>query len=90
MNNVVALINLHGNANLGLLTKQRPIASTTLLGRYAFIDFALSNLTNSGIDEIGILIQDHSRSIIKHLGGKNTYLKNPKTGFQNLFLNLSS
>ncbi len=87
MNNVVALINLHGNANLGLLTKQRPIASTTFLGRYAFIDFALSNLTNSGIDEIGILIQDHSRSIIKHLGGKNTYLKNPKTGFQNLFLN---
>lgn len=87
MNNVVALVNLHSQVNLGLLTKNRPMASTTFLGRYASIDFALSNLTNSGIDEIGILIQDHSRSIIKHLGGKNTYLKNPKTGFQNLFLN---
>ncbi len=87
MNNVIALIDLHNQSNLGLLTKNRPIASTTYLGRYAFIDFTLSNLTNSGVDEIGILVRDHSRSIIKHLGGKNTYLRNPKTGFQNIFLN---
>ena len=87
MNNVVALIDLHNTTNLGELTKNRPIASTTFLGRYAFIDFTLSNISNSGIDEIGILVQDHSRSIIKHLGGKNTYLRNPKTGFQSIFLN---
>lgn len=87
MNNVVALIDLHNKTQLGLLTKNRPIASTTFLGRYAFIDFTLSNLSNSGIDEVGILVQDHSRSIIKHLGGKNTYLRNPKTGFQNIFIN---
>lgn len=88
MNNVIALIDLHNTTDLGLLTKNRPIASTTFLGRYAFIDFTLSNLSNSGIDDIGILIQDHSRSIIKHFGGgKNTYLKNPKTGFQNMFIN---
>jgi glucose-1-phosphate adenylyltransferase len=87
MNNVVALVDLHNTTDLGLLSKNRPIASTTFMGRYAFIDFALSNLTNSGIDEIGILVQDHSRSIIKHFGGKNTYLRNPKTGFQNIFIN---
>lgn len=87
MRNVVALVNLHNSPNLGILTKSRPLASTTFLGRYTFIDFALSNLTNSGIDNIGILIKDHSRSIIKHLGNDATYLKNPRTGFQSLFMN---
>ncbi len=88
MKNVIALVNLHTSSNLGVLTESRPIASTTFLGRYAFMDFALSNLTNSGIDNIGILVKDHSRSIIKHLGsGESTYLKNPKTGFQSVFIN---
>lgn len=87
MNNVIALINLHNTTELGELTKNRPIASTTFLGRYAFVDFILSNLTNSGIDQFGILIKDHSRSIIKHLGGSNTFLHNTKTGFLSFFLN---
>lgn len=87
MNNVVALINLHDSTDLGLLTKNRPIASTTFLGRYAFVDFALSNLTNSNIDQIGILIKDHFRSVIKHFGGKNIYLRNTQTGFQSMFIN---
>lgn len=87
MKNVIALVDLHNTENLGVLTKSRPMASTTFLGRYTFIDFALSNLTNSGIDNIGILVKDHSRSIIKHLGSDATYLKNPKTGFQSIFIN---
>ena len=87
MKNVIALVDLHSSTELGPLTENRPLASTTILGRYTFIDFALSNLTNSGIDNIGILIKDHSRSIIKHLGGNETYLRNPKTGFQSLFIN---
>ncbi len=87
MKNVIALVNLHNSGELGVLTKSRPMASTTFLGRYTFIDFALSNLTNSGIDNIGILLKDHSRSIIKHLGSDSTYLKNPKTGFQSIFIN---
>ncbi len=87
MKNVVALVNLHNSPNLGILTQNRPLASTTFLGRYTFIDFALSNLTNSGIDNIGILVKDHSRSVIKHLGSDATYLKNPKTGFQSLLMN---
>lgn len=87
MKNVVALINLHDSPELGILTEKRPAASTTVLGRYAFIDFALSNLTNSGIDDIGIMIKDHFRSVVKHLTNNNTYLKNSKTGFFNLMIN---
>lgn len=87
MNNVVALVNLHNNKGLGLLTNNRPFASTTFLGRYAFIDFALSNITNSGIDQICIMIKDKSRSVIKHLGGNKIYLRNSKTGYNSLFIN---
>ena len=87
MKNVVALVNLHNSPDCGLLTEKRPLASTTVLGRYAFIDFALSNLTNSGIDDIGIMIKNHSRSIIKHMRSDNTYLKNSKTGYLNYMIN---
>lgn len=87
MNKVVALINLHTSPELGLLTEKRPLASTTFLGRYAFIDIVLSNLTNSGIDDIAILVKERYRSIIKHIGNENTYLQNSKTGFLNFFIN---
>lgn len=87
MKNVVALLNLHTSPELGLLTEKRPLASTPFLGRYAFMDFALSNLIHSGIDDIGVMIKSHSRSIIKHLGNENTYLKNTKTGFLNVMIN---
>ena len=87
MKDVVALINLHNNASLGLLSENRPIASTTFLGRYAFIDFVLSNLTNSNISNIGILVKDHIRSITKHLSGKIQFLSNTKSGFELFFLN---
>lgn len=81
MKNTVALINLYSTPEFGLLTEKRPAASTTFLGRYTFIDFALSNLTNSGVDNVGIMIKNYSRSIIKHIRSDNAYLKNPKTGF---------
>ena len=87
MENVVALINLHDSTNLGLLTDNRPVASTTFLGRYTFIDFAISNVINSGIDKLGILIKDNARSVLKHLGNNTAYLKNPKTGRQNICIN---
>ena len=87
MNGVFGLVNLHNCQNLGELTDNRPVASTTFLGRFTFIDFALTNFTNSGIDQIGILVKDQARSILKHLGGKSVYLKNTKRGYQNIFIN---
>lgn len=87
MNDVVALIDLYSSRGLDLLTKDRPLASTTFLARYAFIDFSLSNFSNSGIDNIGILVKDHPNSINKHISNPNAYLSNPKTGFLSLFIN---
>jgi len=87
MNRTFGLIDLHNCSPLGELTENRPVASTTFLGRFTFVDFALTNFTNSGIDQIGILIKDHARSVIKHFGGRNVYLKNTKKGYQNIFIN---
>lgn len=87
MNNVLALVDLYDQNDLGLLTKDRPLASTTFLGRYAFIDFVLSNLTNSGIDNIGILVKEHVNNIHKHILFPNTYLTNPKTGYLSFLIN---
>ena len=57
MKKIMGLCNLHAPATLNELTHARPIASTSFLGRYAFIDFPLSNFSNSGIDEVGILVR---------------------------------
>lgn len=86
LNKMLALVSLHNDANLGLLTSNRIEAVTTFLGRYTFIDFMLSNCTNSEIDNIAILAKEKSRSISKHIAKDSIYLKNSKTGFLKLLI----
>ncbi|GLI57177.1 glucose-1-phosphate adenylyltransferase subunit GlgD [Propionigenium maris DSM 9537] len=51
------------------LTKNRSIASIPIGGRYRVIDFALSNLTNAGVTNIGLYTKKiNSRSLVDHLG----------------------
>ena len=59
MKDVIGLLNTHDDPELGELTANRPLASTTFLGRYAFMDIVMSNFPNSGIDTVGILIKNH-------------------------------
>ena len=40
---VLGLLDLHNSPDLGPLTSSRVLASTSFLGRFAFMDFALSN-----------------------------------------------
>lgn len=87
MNNIIGFLNLHHSPQLGGLTMNRPMASTTFLGRYAFMDFTLSNFSNSGIDQVGILVKHQPRSILKHLGSRNTWNVNTKTGFEYIAYN---
>ncbi|MFA5283074.1 MAG: glucose-1-phosphate adenylyltransferase subunit GlgD [Bacilli bacterium] len=84
---VLGLCNLHSGTDLGPLTANRTMASTSFLGRYAFIDFALSNLCNSGIDDVGILIKDHPRSILRHLGSMTAWIENTKIGRETIMFN---
>lgn len=82
MAKIVGYLNLHQSPELGPLTQKRTIASTSFLGRYAFMDIMLSNFSNSGIDQVGILVNQHPRSILKHLGSRNTWNVNTKIGFE--------
>ncbi|OPJ57060.1 glucose-1-phosphate adenylyltransferase subunit GlgD [Alkalithermobacter paradoxus] len=69
MLDVMGIINLSENEGLmGDLTKNRPIASIPIAGRYRVIDFMLSNMVNAGIENVAIFTQEKSRSLREHLG----------------------
>lgn len=63
----VVFSNLH-EENIPELVRRRTIASIPFGGRYRIIDFILSNMVNSGITTIGLLISNNYRSLIDHLG----------------------
>ncbi|MFA6829934.1 MAG: glucose-1-phosphate adenylyltransferase subunit GlgD [Bacilli bacterium] len=77
---VLGLIDCYNNLDFGPMTKHRSIASTSFLGRYAFVDFALSNFTNSNIENFGILCKNHIRSLSRHVGNGRAWTGNTKLG----------
>ena len=87
MKNVFGIINFHNEPSCSPLTDNRPLGSTSYLGRYAFCDFALSSLCNSGISQVGLLIRDYPRSILKHLGAMDSWVANTKIGYTRLMYN---
>lgn len=80
MTKVIGILNLHNSPKLGPLNTSRSVASTSFLGRYAFMDFSLSNFSNSGIDKQAILVERHLRSIIQHIGSGHAWNENTKIG----------
>ena len=54
---------------LSVLTAKRPKSAVPVWGMYRFIDFALSNLSRSGIDVVGVLAQYRPYSLTSHLDG---------------------
>jgi glucose-1-phosphate adenylyltransferase len=52
---------------LAPLTKERAKPAVPFGGRYRIIDFVLSNLVNSGIFSIYVLVQFKSQSLLQHL-----------------------
>ena len=49
------------------LTKERAKPAVPFAGRYRIVDFVLSNLVNSGIYSIYVLVQFRSQSLLQHL-----------------------
>ncbi len=68
-NSAVGVIfsNIH-DENIPELSRHRTMASVPFGGRYRLIDFALSNMVNSGIDTVGIVTKYNYQSLIDHLG----------------------
>lgn len=50
-------------------------------GRYRIVDFALSNLVNSGVTKVGIITRNNYQSLMDHLGtGKEWDLSRKRDG----------
>lgn len=78
----MGIINLNDSHNfLKELTKGRPLAALPFGGRYRLIDFILSNMVNSGMLNVGILVQDKYRALMDHLrSGKDWDLARKRDG----------
>ncbi len=50
------------------LTIVRAIAAMPVAGRYRVIDFLVSNMVNSGIKNVGVIMQKNYHSLMDHLG----------------------
>jgi glucose-1-phosphate adenylyltransferase len=65
----VALILAGGQGDrLSVLSEERAKPAVIFGGRYRIIDFALSNIVNSGITRVGVLTQYRPRSLNDHIG----------------------
>lgn len=63
------------------LTEVRAPASVPFGGRYRVIDFALSNMVNAGITDVGVVLHGRYQSLLDHLGtGKNWDLSRKRGG----------
>jgi len=87
MRNIIGIVNLHDGPHLSVLTDNRPLGAVTFLGRYGLIDFALSNLSNSGIDRIGILAESNIQAIRQHMGSGSIWVNNTVTGYVRIYCN---
>lgn len=62
----------HSYPALNDLVLKRTSASLPFCSRYRLIDFALSAMTNAGVRDVGIIMQNNFQSLLDHLeGGKD-------------------
>ncbi len=55
-------------SRLNILVKQRAKPAVPFAGIYRIIDFSLSNVMNSGLNQVGVLTQYKPLSLMSHLG----------------------
>lgn len=66
--------------DFGALTEKRTLASLPYGGRYRLIDFPLSNMINSNITTVGLVMPYNFRSLIDHVGVGKPWSLNRKSG----------
>lgn len=72
-----------GNAyvnDMQALTSHRAVASIPFGGKYRLIDFNLSNMSNSGITNVGIIVNKNFFSLIDHVGSGKSWDLSRKNG----------
>ncbi|WP_181956616.1 glucose-1-phosphate adenylyltransferase subunit GlgD [Paenibacillus piri] len=81
MKRMMGVINLVNEPDdLEELTYSRCVASVPFGARYRLIDFSLSNMVNSGIDNVAVFTQHKYRSLMDHLGSGKEWDLDRKRG----------
>jgi len=82
MKDVMGLIYTgEGDSRLRELTMLRAIAALPIASRYRLIDFQVSSMVNSGMRNIGVIMQKNYHSLMDHLGsGKEWDLHGKNNG----------
>lgn len=63
------------------IVKRRALAAVPFGGRYRVIDFVMSNMANAGIINVGIIVTQKYRSLVRHLrGGEDWDLNRKRSG----------
>lgn len=57
-----------GEKNLPSLTSKRTMASVPFGGKYRLVDFPLSNMSNSGINNVALIARNNFHSLMDHVG----------------------
>jgi len=68
------------SGSLNVFTQDRNMAAIPFGGRYRLVDFALSNMVNSGILNVGVLAKQHYHSLMDHLSNSQEWDLNRKIG----------
>ena len=84
MKNVMGVIYTgEADARLRELTMTRAIAALPVAGRYRVIDFLMSSMVNSGVKNVGVIMQKNYHSLMDHLGsGKEWDLHGKNDGLR--------
>ena len=82
MKTVVGIVNLQeSNELLRELAATRAVEALPFAGRYRVVDFSLSNMINSGVNSVGLMLPDYSRAILDHIrSGKDWDLARRRDG----------
>lgn len=66
------------------LVADRLMASIPFAGRYRMIDFVLSSMVNSGIDNVSVIVRQNYHSLMDHLGSGREWDLTRKNGGLNI------
>lgn len=81
MNDTFAIVYAgHGNPFLGDLIAHRCVSALPLAGRYRTIDVLLSNLSQSNVRNVGVIMQRNFQSLVEHIGSGDAWDLSSKTG----------
>jgi glucose-1-phosphate adenylyltransferase len=81
MNNIHGIILAYSSAvGMRELTEKRTATAVPFGARYRTVDFVLSNMINSGITDVGLVMRENYQSLLEHVGSGREWDLSRKIG----------